>query len=54
MCGIVGYVGNEQAAPILLTVLQSLNIEGTIRQVLQFVTAISTLRLLRRREGLRH
>ena len=54
MCGIVGYVGNDRQHQYFLTVLQSLNIEGTIRQVLQFVTAISTLRLLRRREGLRH
>lgn len=38
MCGIVGYVGDEQAAPILLTGFPSWNTEAMIQQVSQFET----------------
>ena len=38
MCGIVGYVGDEQAAPILLTGLSKLEYRGLIQQVSQFET----------------
>ena len=38
MCGIVGYVGDEQAAPILLTGLSKLDTEAMIQQVSQFET----------------
>ena len=39
MCGIVGYVGEKQAAPILLDGLSKLDTEDMIQQELQYLTA---------------
>lgn len=38
MCGIVGYTGDQQAAPILLAGLEKLDIVDTIQQVWQSET----------------
>ena len=38
MCGIVGYVGESQAAPILLEGLEKLSTEDMTLLVLQFMT----------------
>lgn len=44
MCGIVGFVGKHQAAPILLEGYQSLNIEDMIQQESLSVMEIKRLR----------
>lgn len=36
MCGIVGYIGNKKAKPILIDGLKSLNTEVMTLQVLRF------------------
>lgn len=49
MCGIVGFTGNHQAAPILLYGLSDLNTEVMIQRDLQFATAKVIQRLLKRK-----
>ena len=43
MCGIVGYVGTEQAAPILLAGLSKLEYRGYDSQELPFATRIQEI-----------
>lgn len=43
MCGIVGFTGKEQAAPILLEGLSKLEYRGMTLQELQFVMEIGML-----------
>ena len=49
MCGIVGFTGEHQAAPILLDGLSKLEYRGTTRQELLYVTAVQMQRLLRQK-----
>ena len=44
MCGIVGYIGDQQAAPILLAGLANWNIEDMIQPEFQSVMKL-TVRL---------
>ena len=43
MCGIVGYVGTEQAAPILLAGLSKLEYRDMTPQELPFATRIQEI-----------
>lgn len=47
MCGIVGFCGNKQAAPILLDGLSKLNIVVTILPASQCAMAVHRCRLLK-------
>lgn len=44
MCGIVGYIGTEQAAPIILDGLSKLEYRGYVPQELQYLTERRSLR----------
>jgi glucosamine--fructose-6-phosphate aminotransferase (isomerizing) len=47
MCGIVGYNGNKEAAPILLEGLQSWNIEDMTLPDLLYATALEDTEIVK-------
>lgn len=49
MCGIVGFTGEHQAAPILLDGLSKLEYRGYDLQELLYVTAVQMQRSLRQK-----
>ena len=53
MCGIVGFTGKHQAAPILLDAFRNLNTEDMIPPVSQCVTVIKKQKSLRQKVALK-